>query len=393
MPAGGVGSQGALRAANRRLVLDALLESGALIQADLARRTGLSAATVSTIVHDLTAEGLLRIQDTVSSGRRARAVSLRPDAGVAVGIDIGRRHVRVVLADLSHTVLAEEESQAHLGAPASEHIALVRKLFDALLSSTGVERSAVVGVGAGLPGPIDVRDGQVGSASILPEWIGVNAAEALGDALGMPVSVDNDANLGVLAEATWGAARGHRDAVYLKIGTGVGAGLIIGGEPHRGAIGLAGEIGHLTMDENGQVCRCGNRGCLETTASSSIVLDLLARSHGDDLTVADAVAAAHGGDVACRRVIGDVGRHAGVAVANLCNLINPGIIVVGGQLAAAGEVLMDPLREAFARYAIPSVGASTQVTTGSLGRGAQSMGAVALALQSAERHLLAGGSR
>lgn len=386
IPGKRAGSQSALRESNRALVLDALRSSGTLIQAELARVTGLSAATVSNIVRDLSGDGLLRVTTTISGGRRARAVSLDRAAGVAAGIDFGRRHVRVALADLSHSVLGEHEVAVAPRVPASEAIEIGVEVFHSLLDAAGVGTDALVGVGVGLPGPIDARDGLVGSASILPEWVGVNAAEVIGASLGMGVSVDNDANLGALAELTWGAARGHRDVVYIKIASGVGAGLVLGGELHRGHIGTAGEIGHLTMDENGQVCRCGNRGCLETMASAGIVLDLLARSHGPDLTVADVVRLAAEGDAACIRVIGDVGRHVGVAVANLCNLLNPSVVVVGGSLAAAGDVLLQPMRAAVQRYAIPAVGATTEILAGALGRRSESLGALALALRAPQRH-------
>lgn len=386
MPTHRGGSQSALRGRNRALLLSALQETGTLIQAELARVTGLSAATVSNLVRDLTAEGILAVTTTVSGGRRARAVSLHRRAGVAVGIDFGRRHVRIAVADRARTILGEDELALPLGLPADEEIALAAGLFEELLDKAGASRADVVGVGIGVPGPIDARSGEVGSASILPEWVGIKPAEVLEARLGLAVTVDNDANLGAMGELTWGAARGHSDVVYLKIASGIGAGIVIGGELHRGHIGTAGEIGHLTMDENGQVCRCGNRGCLETVAAAPVVLDLLSRSHGADLTIAEAVRLATTGDAASSRVIGDVGRHVGVAVANLCNLLNPSVIVVGGPIAAAGEVLLEPMRAAMRRYAIPAVAASTEIVPGSLGRRAEATGAVALALRSSGRH-------
>lgn len=377
------GSQRALREANRRRVLEALRASGTATQAELARLTGLSAATVSGIVKNLSADGLLRVTPTVSSGRRARAVSLNPSAGVAAGVDFGRTHVRVALADLAHSFIGEQEVEVAMGTPADEAIALAVDVFRSLIKDVGVDQEAIIGVGAGVPGPIDSRDGHVGHGSILPEWVGIGAAEALSDALALPVTVDNDANLGALAEVTWGAARGYRDAVYVKVETGVGAGLIIGGELYRGAIGMAGEIGHTTLDDDGAVCRCGNRGCLETKASAAIVLDLLASGRGPGLTIEAATRKAIEGDAACARVIGDVGRHVGVALGTLCNLLNPGIVVVDGQLVGAGDILLEPMRNALRRFAIPAIGASTPIVPSELRRRAPSMGAVALALRAA----------
>lgn len=357
-----------------------------MIQADIARETGLSAASVSSIVRDLQTEGILSTSKAVSGGRRARAVSLERAAGVAAGIDFGRRHVRVTLADLSHQVLGENEVSIEPRLPAVDEIDVAIDVFHALLKSAGVSPNELVGVGVGVPGPIDFRDGNVGSASILPEWIGVNPSVMVSKRLGIDVVVDNDANLGALAEVTWGSARRHDDVVYVKVASGVGSGIILGGQVHHGHIGVAGELGHLTMDEDGAVCRCGNRGCLETVASVGVVLELLRKRHGPHLTISEAVQLAADGDIACARVIGDIGRHVGVALANVCNLLNPSIVVVGGSLVPAGEILMDPLRSAVQRFAIPAVGASTEVVASTLGRRAESLGAVALALRTSKHH-------
>jgi len=207
----------------------------------------------------------------------------------------------------------------------------------------------------------------------------VHANEQLAQALGHPVSVDNDANLGAVAEMTWGAGRGARDLVYLKLATGIGAGIVVDGSLVRGAAGTAGEIGHTTMDEHGEVCRCGNRGCLETVAGADTVLRLLAPQHGSDLTLHDAIDAALAGDAGCRRVIGDAGRHIGVALANLVNLLSPELIVVGGELAGAGDILLDPIREAVDRYAIETAARATRLVPAALGERAEVLGAVALA--------------
>jgi predicted NBD/HSP70 family sugar kinase len=382
------GSQSALRAANRQRVIEALRHNGTMIQADLARATGLSAASVSTLVRDLAAEGLLRTSKTVSGGRRARAVSLERLAGVAAGIDFGRRHVRVTLADLSHQVLGEEEVAIEPRLRASAEINIAVDLFHETLKSSDVSMNELIGVGVGVPGPIDSRDGNVGSASILPEWVGVNPAEIMGQRLGTDVVIDNDANLGALAELTWGAARGHQDVIYIKIATGIGAGIVLGGRVHRGHVGVAGELGHLTMDENGAVCRCGNRGCLETVASVGVALDLLRPRFTENLTIGSVVQMATDGDAACARVIGDIGRHVGLAISNVCNLLNPSVVVVGGTLVPAGEILMEPLRAAVQRFAIPTVGASTEVVASTLGRRAESLGAVASALRASKHYVL-----
>lgn len=171
-----------------------------------------------------------------------------------------------------------------------------------------------------------------------------------------------------------------RDLAYIKVASGVGAGLVINGKIYRGPGGTAGEIGHITLDEAGPVCRCGNRGCLETFAAARYVLPLLQPGHGTDLTMEGVVRLARDGDPGCRRVIADVGRHIGSGVANLCNLLNPSRVVLGGDLAEAGELVLGPIRESVGRYAIPSAARQLSVLPGALGGRAEVLGALALAL-------------
>ena len=200
------------------------------------------------------------------------------------------------------------------------------------------------------------------------------------EALGLRVEVDNDANLGASGEWMWGAGRGCTELAYLKLATGIGAGLILGGRPFKGAGGTAGEIGHTMVDPSGPICRCGNRGCLEMLAGAGAVLDALRPTHGNGLTVKDVIALASDGDPGCCRALADAGHIIGGAASILCNLINPQRIVVGGEMAAAGEVLLGPLRESLERSAIRSAAQDVQVVQGSLGDKAEVLGAVALAL-------------
>lgn len=374
------GSQSALRRRNEQLIVETLREQGTLSQADLARATGLSTATISNIVKTLTTEGLAATHPTTSSGRRALAVSLLESPEIAAGIDFGRSHVRVVLASRDYKVKAEDSAPLPLGHLAADSIATAARMLNSLLVSAGIERSRVVGAGVGIPGPIDHRTGTVIRGAILPEWVGVDVATHLGDALGMPVFVDNDANLGALAQITWGEHTQAKDLVFLKVGSGIGAGLILNGAPYYGHTGITGEIGHATIFDQGLVCRCGNRGCLETVASTSIMLELLGRGEPEPLTVPRIIANAHAGDAATLRVIDDAGIAIGRAAANVANMINPEIIVVGGPLASLGDILLSPIRRGLMRHAVPTIGESTVVAMSSLGDRAEALGAVSLVL-------------
>jgi glucokinase-like ROK family protein len=374
------GSQSSLHRANLERVVRAVRLAGSLTQAEIARSTGLSAATVSNIVRELRDNGTVQVTPTSSGGRRARSVALSGDAGIVVGVDFGHSHLRVAVGNLAHQVLAEQSEPIDVDASASQGFDRAEQLVAQLVESTGINREKVLGVGLGVPGPIDMESGTLGSTAILPGWSGINPRQELTDRLGVPVQVDNDANLGALGELVWGSGRGVKDLAYIKVASGVGAGLVIDGRIYRGPGGTAGEIGHITLDESGPVCRCGNRGCLETFTAARYVLELLRGSHGDGLTVPKMVQLARAGDPGCRRVIGDVGRHIGMGVASLCNILNPSRIVLGGDLAEAGELVLGPIRESVSRYAIPSAAQRLSVMPGALGARAEVLGALALVL-------------
>ncbi|WP_042394109.1 ROK family transcriptional regulator [Streptacidiphilus carbonis] len=374
------GSQSSLHRANLERVLRAVRMAGSLTQAEIARTTGLSAATVSNIVRELKDVGTVVVTPTSSGGRRARSVSLSADAGIVVGVDFGHSHLRVAVGNLAHRVLAEESEPLDTDASADQGFGRAEQLVARLLEQTGFRSDKVIGVGLGVPGPIDGETGALGSTAILPGWTGIAPGRELSSRLGMPVYVDNDANLGALGELVWGAGRGLSDLAYIKVASGVGAGLVISGQIYRGPGGTAGEIGHITLDESGPVCRCGNRGCLETFVGSRHVLNLLSSSHGTDLTLSKVVQLAQRGDLGCRRVLADVGRQIGTGVANLCNLLNPRRVILGGDLAEAGDLVLDPIRESVARYAIPSAARQLSVVPGTLGGRAEVLGALALVM-------------
>ncbi|MFI8344133.1 ROK family protein [Streptomyces sp. NPDC085639] len=374
------GSQSSLHRANLERVVRAVRLAGSLTQAEIARATGLSAATVSNIVRELKDGGTVEVTDTSAGGRRARSVSLSGDAGIVIGVDFGHTHLRVAVGNLAHQVLAEESEPLDVDASWAEGFDRAEALVGRLIADIGVGLEKVIGVGLGVPGPIDVESGTLGSTAILPGWAGINPRQELSQRLGVPVYVDNDANLGALGELVWGSGRGVKDLAYIKVASGVGAGLVINGQIYRGPGGTAGEIGHITLDESGPVCRCGNRGCLETFAAARYVLPLLQGTHGPELTMERVVELAREGDPGCRRVITDVGRHIGSGVASLCNLLNPSRVVLGGSLAEAGELVLAPIRESVGRYAIPSAARQLSVLTGNLGGRAEVLGALALVL-------------
>ena len=383
-----------LRGRNSARVIDALRRHGRASRSDLARLTGLSRTTVGSLVADLQARGLV-LEETdgrrqAARGRPPTFVRLDPSAGVAVGIDFDHDRVRVALADLSSTVLAEDCVEIDVDHSASDAIGAAVAMVEALRIGADVDRGQLIGAGVGLPGPIDRRTGTVGSAVIMPGWAGLPAPETLARRLGLRVQVDNDATLGALAEASFGAGRGFSDIVYVRLGSGVGAGLVLGGKLHYGAAGLAGEIGHVQVRADGAVCRCGNRGCLETIAGESAIRALLRPTRGHEVTRRDVLELVAAGDLGAIRVVNDAGRAIGRVLADLCNAVNPEAVVVGGELGEAGEPLLSGIREAIDRYALPGAAEVVKVVHGELGERAEVLGALALVIADTERLRSAG---
>ena len=279
----------------RARVVGVLAEAGAVSRADLARRAALAPSTVSAVVSELHAAGLVvepaepvHPPERGAVGRPPVLIALHRRAGVVAGIDFGKRHVRLAISDLSHALLAERHRALDADLPAKEAIALAAALFDDALEEAEVARDEVVGVGHG---PARPGAPPVGRARQLddPARLGRRRAPRTRSARrsAIPVEVENDANLGALGEWMWGAGRGADHMAYVKASTGIGAGLHRRRRrPYVGAGGTAGELGHTVVDPGGPICRCGNRGCLETYAGAPAILGSLRDVHGDDLTLA-----------------------------------------------------------------------------------------------------------
>ncbi|GCE76416.1 ROK family transcriptional regulator [Cellulomonas biazotea] len=387
--AAAAGSQSSLREANRSLVVETVKRYGGLTQVELATATGLSQATVSTIVRELLAAGVVDIATTTRSGRRAQMVTLARRVGLAVGVQVGHRHLRVVLGDFTHEVIAEQTLPLPSGHRVDTSLDRVALLVVDLLERVGATLEDVVGLGVGLPAPVDASTGMVSVAGIMPGWDEVHVGQVLSKRLGRPVYVDNDANLGAIAESTLGAAREYGDSVFVRVSYGVGAGIVIGGQVHRGVGGTAGEIGHVRVAFPGEPCRCGNTGCLDTVVGATALLGRLRDSHGV-LALRDVVQRTNDGDQRCAQAVADVGAAVGAVVAGLGVAVDPQVIVVGGELADTGEVLLRPLREAVRLSVLRNQFAPLDVVGASFGGRAEVVGALVLALQSTDVPLRVG---
>jgi predicted NBD/HSP70 family sugar kinase len=363
--------------------VDAVKRYGGLTQVELVGATGLSPATVSTIVKQLVSDGVVEVRTTIRTGRRAQLVTLAHRVGLAVGVHVGHRHIRVAIADFTHEVLAERVLPMPVDHPVDTSLDRTALLVVDLLERLGLAMQDVVGIGIGLPAPVDDATGMISVRGIMRGWDEVHVGHVLSKRLALPVYVDNDANLGALAESTRGASREYRDSVYVRASYGTGAGIIINHQLHRGFAGTAGEIGHVQVDPQGDICRCGSRGCLDTVVGARAIVEPLRATHGN-LTLRDVVQRAREGDPGCAQVIADAGAEIGAVVSGVAMTVNPQCVVVGGELAETGEILLRPMREALRRRVLLNQIAPLEVIPAELGNAAEVAGAIALVMQHAD---------
>ena len=388
-----------VRNTNKAAVIELLRQSKAGIsRAELAERLELSRSTISVIVHDLLAQGLVLEQGegTSRGGRRPIVLRINANAGRVVGIDIGANHLGVLVADLHGVVVSEMHEPLSIESGPEECLRRVFLLVEAALTAAGSRLEQVLAISVGVPGPVVANLGIVSAPPIMPGWDAFPIRQRIEAHWRKPTALDNDADLGALGEWTFGVGRGETNLAYIKVGTGIGCGLLLDGHIYRGVLGTAGEIGHVTIAESGPPCTCGNYGCLEAMAGGRAIAQRallamkagqrtqLARlAHGEEPTARDVALAAQNGDAVCQQLLADAGRHIGSALASLINLLNPGMVIVGGGVAGAGPYLMDTLRQAVAEHTMRSSREAARIVVSGLGPRAVAMGAIALALTQA----------
>jgi predicted NBD/HSP70 family sugar kinase len=365
--------------ASRELVLTALRARGPMSRAELARYAAVAPSTISGVVQDLVAAGLVvgsPERGFPQPGRPGLRLTLNPRLGAVVGVEFGFSSLRVLLCDVAHTVIGTGECELPDSHTSAAALAAARMLVDETLVAAGLTHETLIGGGVSLPGPVRRHPDVVVPSAILPGWRGVTGDD-IAAALGVAVSIDNDANLAALGEHVWGAGRGCDDSVTLKFHHGIGCGLFVNGTLVRGATGGAGEIGHITVDDRGPLCRCGKRGCLETYTAIYAILDVLRPQHGA-LTLTQLMELLSAGDPGAVRVVSDAAELVGTHLAAACNLLAPRRIIVIGPMAQAGSLILDPIRTAIRRHI--ALSEAPEVVLGSLGNRHTALGAVALAL-------------
>lgn len=384
-----------MRAINSNLILKIIWHEKSISRVEIAGRTGLSRSTVSAIVNDLLEKNLVSEVGigTSRGGRRPIILCFNDDVFGVCGVDIGATHVAVVITNLRGNVVASKKHSHPVQTDPTGTLKLVKRLISGCIKKAKLSDRHLVGIGIGVPSPVNpgTLPGYL-SPLILPEWEGTNIVEAIRETFPLPVYIDNDANLGALAEHWWGVGVGIDNLAYIKIGTGVGAGLIVNGEIFRGSTGLAGEIGHTVIDPEGSRSIRGVRGCLTAFVGADALVyqaKELAAQKIDSvlkttrLSVSTITEAALKGDRLAIKIIEDAGRHLGIATSNLLNLINPEIVVLGGAIAKAEHILIDAMRKTIREGSLWEAVADSRLMVSGLGEMSTAIGAATLVLRNA----------
>jgi predicted NBD/HSP70 family sugar kinase len=379
--------------ANRFDVLRHIIAARTVSRQAIAAETGLSQATVSNLVGELLDLGLLvevGYQDS-GGGRPRGLVSVNPDGGVLVGIDVAETYVHVELFDAALTVRAEVEEELHPEENRPEQVvAHIVSSVQTVAQRAGVDADRVLGVGVSVPGQVE-RQGGVSVFAPNWNWHDVPLRTLLSDQLHLPLYLDNPLKASVVAELWFGAGRGRDDVVVLTLGTGVGAGLAFGGSLFRGATNSAGEWGHTTLVLDGRLCHCGSRGCVETYVGAPGIMQNLrdlapgsALLHPDDqtATIGALASALVAGDPVAAKVVTETARYLGVAIADLVNLVNPQVNVLSSWVAVRlGETLLTEVRAVVAQHSLNQPFAGAEITLSRIPGNLVSLGAATFALE------------
>jgi glucokinase-like ROK family protein len=378
----------------RRRVLHAIRVLGSRSRGDVGETTGLGRAAVNQRLAELAAAGLVEDAGSGPStgGRPPRRLRFRVEAGHLLVADLGATSIDVAIADLGAGILDQRAEEADIAAGPEVILDRVEALFDELTAARRDGRGPLLGIGIGVPGPVDFNAGRPVSPPIMPGWDGHPIRERFSQRHRVPVWVDNDVNIRALGESRSGIARGHRNVVWIKVGTGIGAGIISNGLLHRGADGAAGDVGHVPVVDEGVVCRCGNIGCLEALAGGGALArdaDMAARSgrsrwladaleRDGSLTAATVALGASHGDSTCVELLQRSGRLVGHMLATVVNVFNPSLTVIGGGVSHAGNQFLATIRETVYRRSLPLATRTLQIELSELGEDAGVIGAATM---------------
>jgi len=373
-------------------VLRVIWREHKISRAEIARKLGLSRSTVTEIVKELiNTDFVLEIGSGDSSGgRRPILLEFQDNAKFILGIDIGATHIAVAVTNLRGKLQLWKEEKYQVRDDPDGTWESVINLCKECIKEFSLNPKMLMCIGVAFPSPVDPSNPKTLSEGIIPGWHGESGIEKLLLHFNVPIFVDNDANLGALAEHWWGAGRGIDDLVYIKLANGIGAGFILGGEIYRGSNGIAGEMSHMSIDGKGNQCGCGLKGCLATYLASwaleARTMELTEQFPDSPLCniypkIRMIEEAAIEGDELALKVVEEASNHLTVAITSLINMINPTIVVIGGSLTRLGDILLGPIREIVNKSNLVISVEPSQLKTAELGTKATAIGAATLALE------------
>jgi len=368
-------------------LLRLIREGEAVTRADLVRLTGLARSTVAQRLELLLAHELIHEERSSAStgGRPPTKVVFNKSAGVVLVADLGATHARLTVSDLAAAPLAEQAFDLDIGEGPETVLGRVDERFAKLLSELGRGPRDVRGIGIGVPGPVAFSTGQPVNPPIMPGWDGFSVPTWFADRYDAPVLVDNDVNIMAMGEhrMSW---RDCSQLLCVKVGTGIGCGIVIGGHIHRGAQGAAGDIGHIRVPGHDDVvCRCGNVGCLEAVAGGRALSQRLAAAGLAAANTREVVGLVRAGQPTAIKAVREAGRHLGEVLAASVNFFNPSTIVIGGDLAAAHQYLIAGAREIIFQRSLPLATGDLRIVPSHLGDRAGAIGAAVMVTE----HVLA----
>lgn len=364
-------------------IFDLVRRGHAATRGDLAALTGLARSTIAQRVDALLAKDLLvpGADSASTGGRPPTTLEFNTEAGVVLAGDVGATHTRVAITNLAGDVLAERTEDVAVASGPDVVLGWLETAFDGLLEDTGRDRSALRGIGVGLPGPVEFATGRPVNPPIMPGWNLHPVGDRLSTRFGVPALVDNDVNIMAVGEH-WSHWRDEAYLLFVKVGTGIGSGIVVSGRVHRGADGAAGDIGHIHVpDHDDVVCRCGNVGCLEAIAGGASLAGQLARAGQRAATSRDIVDHVLAGQPDALRLVRQAGHDIGGVLASCVNVLNPHVIIIGGDVAGAGEPLLAAIREVVYRRSLPLATGRLTIALSQLGDAAGITGAAVMALE------------
>lgn len=360
-----------------------LIRTGeATTRAKLASTTGLARSTIAQRIDSLAAQNLIKeIGEAPSTGGRPPAVlGFNEEAGVVLAADLGATHSRIGVADLGGVILSETAADVDIADGPERVLTWVDETFEKLLAVANKTTGDVLGLGIGLPGPVEFAEGRPVSPPIMPGWDGYDVRGHFAERFEVPVLVDNDVNIMALGER-WVMKEPVDDFLFVKVGTGIGSGLILDGRLHRGAQGAAGDIGHIPVSDSDARCRCGNVGCVEAMAGGDALARELAGLGKNTANSRDVMKLARAGDNEAVQAVRQAGRLLGRVLAAAVNLLNPAVIMVGGDVAAGGDQLLAGIREVVYRRSTALATNGLVITSAAAGDRAGVIGAAAMVIE------------